>query len=128
MDTPPLTKLILAIAALTALAGCARTPPNPILRANPGESTHVLATAPTAAAECVARNAADPSANRISRIQPLYGLDRLAVIVETGPAGGTPLAVAYVGAAYSGSRVTIATTNFVTKRSDLVQQLLKGCG
>jgi hypothetical protein len=112
-----------------ALTGCAKTPPQPQIVTPPPapDTAHQIALPPEAAAACVAQHAARAAEGAVGQIQPLYGTERLAVIVRDRPAGEA-LAVAYIAARGSGSEVRLTTTkSYAGDREALARRLLAGC-
>jgi hypothetical protein len=125
-------KALLVVAALTTLTACARTPPPAQMapdaaRADAG-TLHRISMAPEQGAICIAGNAETVREGAVAHVQPLYGTQRVAVVVRTRPGGGDALAVAYVDQNSAGSQVRLTTTNqFTGDRDELAQRLLTGC-
>jgi hypothetical protein len=119
-----------ALLVMAVAAGCARTPASAPPAAAPepaAESFHRLALPPEPAAACVAGNVAVLGERAVAHLQPLYGTERLAVIMRERPAGEA-LAVAYVTGDEGGSQVRIAPTlRYTGEPGELARRLVAGC-
>lgn len=88
-------------------------------------SRHDSPQSPVNAAACVARNA-EAERPTSAQIQPIYGMEKVAVVVSDRPVGDT-LAVVYLAPAGQGSRLEVVTTRYVDDREALVTRMLVKC-
>ena len=111
---------IIAISVVSALASVAPQPEDPTIAAK----SYSLSGIPETAAACVVRNTTGPA--EVSHVHPLYGMERVAVVVRQAPLGDT-VATIFIHAADPGSTAQVNTPYPVEDREALVKRLLAKC-
>ena len=119
---------VVGISAVLAAVGMAQTP-SPEKEATGQPELYVMtrhqsAQIPANAATCVARNG--EAGQRSAQVQPLYGMEKVAVLVNNRPVGDT-VAIAYFLPAGTGSDIEFVTTGYAEDRDTLVRQVLGKC-
>lgn len=117
---------LVVLGCAVALSGCVQRPRAGDMIDIYERSSHTLANAPDAAAECIVRNASGEG--YFGAEQPLYGTSAMSVSVRTFEVGDTLASITLLPAS-SGSRATATTIRGTLKgdRAAFLDSLLKGC-
>lgn len=117
-------RLLMAIGATAALAGCALTPKEVLDQG--GRVTFNSEKAPSAVARCIARNA-ENLAGHVTARERIEADGSVEVTVRSNAEGSSILAIATAAPASLGAAVTIVVSPQALGPETLKQRLPQGC-